>query len=178
MDTPRLRIYLAHALTKASAEYKASLANFRQYIAERHPEWELLGFYGLGVSPSDGKVAEYDFVQVMKAHLVVAFTDVDSTGMGMESGVRFTLGMPILFVADNTWARTRMVSGPAELWPQHIVFSRYEDIADVEVLISAAIIRFGLDPKTSMPEMLHVAPHFQRLYRKEVLGLPESKWLS
>lgn len=174
MDTPRLRIYLAHALTKASAEYKASLEHFRRYIETKHPEWEVLGFYGLGVSPSDGKVAEYDFVQVMKAHLVVAFTDTDSTGMGMESGVRFALGLPILFVAENRWVRTRMVTGPAEIWPRHVMFARYHHLEEVEEDIRMAQSYFEIDPAKELPETLSVAPHFQELYRTKVLGLPAS----
>ena len=178
MDTPRLKIYLAHALTKASDEYKASLWDFRRYIEEKHPEWEILSFYGIGESPTDGKVAEHDVVQVMKAHLVVAFVDVDSTGMGMESGIRFALGLPILFVAQNDWVRTRMVTGPAELWPRHAVYTRCHNLEGVEEDIRTALGYFKIDPAKELPEMLSVAPHFQELYRTKVLGLPASGWRS
>jgi len=178
MDTPRLRIYLAHALTKASPEYKTALELFRRYIEDKHPEWEVLGFYGLGTSPTDGAVAEYDIIQVLKAHLVVAFADVDSTGMGMEGGVRFALGLPILFVADNAWVRTRMVTGPAQIWPRHVMFARYHRLEEVEEDIRMAQSYFGIDPAKELPETLSVAPHFQELYRTKVLGLPVSGWRS
>jgi len=178
MNTVRLRIYLAHALTKASAEYKASLELFRRFIEDKHPEWEVLGFFGLGASPTDGKVAKYDIVQVMKAHLVVAFTDVDSTGMGMESGIRFALGLPILFVAQEQWARTRMVTGPAELWGQHVLFDRYSHVDEVERMIIEAIKHFDIDTSQELPGNLSVAPHFQELYREHVLDMPVSHWKS
>jgi len=165
MSTVRLRIYLARALTRASAEYNASHELFLRSIEDKHPEWEVLGFYGLGASPTDGKVAEYDIIQVMKAHLVVAFTDVDSTGMGMESGIRFALGLPILFVAQAQWARTRMVTGPAELWPGHALFIE-------------AVKHFGIDTAQDSPRSLTVAPHFQDLYRTHVLDMPVSHWKS
>jgi len=178
MSTVRLRIYLARALTRASAEYNASHELFLRSIEDKHPEWEVLGFYGLGASPTDGKVAEYDIIQVMKAHLVVAFTDVDSTGMGMESGIRFALGLPILFVAQAQWARTRMVTGPAELWPGHALFDRYNHVDEVAGMLIEAVKHFGIDTAQDSPRSLTVAPHFQDLYRTHVLDMPVSHWKS
>lgn len=174
MNSPnRIKIYPAYALTNAPVQFRSDTERLRTLIAANRPEWEILGFYGLGASPSDGLVARTDITQVLRANLVCAISDVDSTGMGEEAGIRLALGLPILFLARTDWKRTRMVSGLPELWPDYVMFQRYERMEDCEHLIAHAIKKLGITPGYA-PE-LRVAPHLKEIYEKEVIVGQPSK---
>ncbi len=162
----KISLYFAQSLTKAPPRLIASIERFRQRVKKRHPEWELLEFFGLGPSPNDGKIAKFDIIRLLRARLVVAFIEGESAGRDIEIGIRLALGLPILIVAHKNWVRSRMVTGPAELWPKFVKFRRYRRINEVEGMIVAAIKRFGF--KDFYAPSVYVAPHLQELYKKAV----------
>lgn len=166
MKVPPFQIYVAHALTDASPRFKEETNLLRATIATQRPEWNILQFYGLGASPSDGLIAKTDFSQVFRADLVCAIADESSIGMGEEAGFRMAFGLPIVFFGHVSWKRTRMVTGPAELWPEHVLFHRYERIEDCVPMIAQALKHFAIDPTVPKPSRLVVPDHIQALYQE------------
>ena len=137
-------IYIGHALTRASDAFKERVTVFKAELAKRRIHWNILRFFGLGPSPKDGAIYTFDISQVKRAHLVVIICDEESLGAGQESGVALEgeIKVPVLFVAHRDWERTRMVTGPAEVYPNRVLFRRYKDMSEIEGFIEEAIAYF------------------------------------
>jgi hypothetical protein len=137
-------IYFGHALTRASLLFREKVEAFKAQLEAKRPNWHLLKFFGLGKSPKDGVIYTFDISQVKRAHLVVIVCDEESFGAGQESGVALEgeIKVPVLFVAHRDWERTRMVTGPAEVYPNRVLFRRYKDMDEIEGFIEEAIEHF------------------------------------
>ncbi len=157
-----IKLYICCALTKASAALKARVESLKELIRLEHPDWEVLVFFGLGPSPSDGQVFSFDVGQTESADLIVVIADEDTWGGGIEVGVSLKNGKRMLFLAADTWTRTRMITGLCDAYPKQAMFVRYQTdgipfaVQAIKV-VAAAIERFALRDPVAAKDRAEVA---------------------
>ena len=120
-------IYVGCSLTHASAEFKQSVAEFKDML--RAEGYEVLEFLGLTAGTS-ADVYTWDIHQcVGKCHFFVAICDLPSTGLGYELGTAVEKrGISTLAVAHIDTQVTRLVQGITHPLFQ---FRRYRHLSEV-----------------------------------------------
>ena len=128
-----MKIYVSHSLTQATPEYLDTKNNFKKQL--ENLGFEVLHFYGLGVSPSAFEVYQYDIKNVEQSELMIMFTDMPSFGGGQEFQHAISQNKNILVLKDKNLAITRMILGPVEYFPNIELFEydpalNYTDILE------------------------------------------------
>lgn len=127
-DPKGFSIYVGCALTFASKEFKASIADFKECLRRRFGV-NVLEFLGEGAGNAED-VYETDIVKgVGKSDLMVAVADKASTGLGIEFGAQIWLYRgPVLVLASHDAIVTRLVPGVAGRFPHQMRLARYKDL--------------------------------------------------
>ncbi len=103
----RLKVYVACALTHAPQTFKDDVDLLK---AALRPHVEVLDFLGLG-APSAQAAFEWDIQCVKTCDVLVADLSYPSTGLGVEFGVAYATGKPIISLASKRASVSRFVFG-------------------------------------------------------------------
>jgi hypothetical protein len=125
----KTKLYLAHALTNASAPFAARMVTFRRTIS-KIPGVELLDFNWTPGKGPDPKIETYphDMRAVMLADLSVFVLDENAFGVGMEIQERCRLGKPLLCFYPRSMRLTSII--PSCIRYHRTLHGPHVDLAD------------------------------------------------
>ncbi len=106
-------VYVGCALTNAPQSFRDTVAAFKMALAaDRDPEreFEILEFIGLEKGTAQ-QVYDHDLGNVEKCHVMIAFVDEPSIGLGMELATAIRLEKPILCLHRPESSVTSMLVG-------------------------------------------------------------------
>ena len=137
------KLYVGNALTppdylqgEALEEFEAFKGDLEAMKQEDklNEKWQVLRFLGLTAGTSS-KVYLQDIGNVNACNAFLAVADYPSTGLGMELEHAVRENKPTLIAADTRTRLSRMVIGPAELFP-NIDIARYEDRCELPSIVN------------------------------------------
>jgi hypothetical protein len=121
------KLYIGCSLTYASEEFRQSIVDLKNTLAD---EFEILEFLGL-VDGTSKQVFDHDAKCVLSSNLFVAICDYPSLGLGVELGIAFQANKKTLVLSRNGVKVSRMVLGMESANIKFEEYNHNQDLPDI-----------------------------------------------
>jgi nucleoside 2-deoxyribosyltransferase len=126
INTKQLRVYVGCSLNNATKEYRDDVTAFKHLLQSTY-ECEVLEFVGTQVG-TDKEVYAWDIGQcIANCDIFIAILDLPSTGLGWELAVATARDIPVIGLAHQDAAISRLVTGATYHLPSFKIF-RYQNL--------------------------------------------------